>query len=196
MGLYRSLAHAQNGNSNEASALCGFNLGNDFVSGCLSNDEHSRVHSCEPGTPCTMIKSNKTVYIFPIVNRMKDGSEVPEVGAGGGGGDLYQVHELELPDQSTLQALEKFCSERVQDVQALSQIRETLLEAFKSKSKTLSLDSYFLKDDHEIPLEMLVTMLSRELPNSSEMHGRDESIAQGKSGQPLPNTIVSSPDSM
>lgn len=196
MGVYRSLANAQNGNCNETSSLCGFNLGNNFIPGCISTGEDSRVHSCEPGAPCSMIKSDKTVYIFPIVNRMKDGSEVPEVGAGGGGGDLYQVHELELPDQSTLQALEKFCSERVQDAQALSQIKETLFAAFKSESKTLSLDSCGLKDDYDVPLETLVTMLRRELPNSSGTSGRDESITLGVSGQPLPKTIVRSPVSV
>lgn len=184
MGLYRSLSTHARGGSQEASSLCGFDLGNRFIPGCLGNDERSRVHSCEPGTPCTAIKSNKAVYIYPLVNRLKDGTEIIEEGAGGGAGDLYQSHELELPDLSALEELEKFCLERFGDTKACSGIKETLLGAFKSKSRTLSLDSYGMKDDYDIPLETLVSILSR---GRSENNGKRSIIAQN---QPLPNTIV------
>lgn len=129
------------------------------------------------------MKSNKVVYIYPLVNRLNDGTEVIEEGAGGGGGDLYQTHELELPDPSVLQELEKLCLERMRDRKALSLIREVLLEAFKSRNKTLSLDSYGMKDESDIPLETFISMLSR---GRSERH-----TTQTKPDQ-LPNTIVSS----
>lgn len=184
MGLYRSLTtHARE--SHEAASLCGFELGNQIVPGCLSNDERSRVHSCEPGTSCAAVKSNKAVYIFPIVNRLKDGTEIIEDGAGGGGGDLYQTHELELPDSSALEELEKLCLEHMRDRKALSRIREVLLEAFRSKNKTLSLVSYGMKDDSDIPLETFVSMLSR---GRTEKH-----TVQTRPDQPLPNTIVCPP---
>lgn len=189
MGLYSSLSTHARGSSHEASSLCGFDLGNRFVPGCLSNDEKSRVHSCEPGTPCTAIKSSKTVYIFPIINRLKDGTEIAEEGAGGGAGDLYQAHELELPDQSALEELEKLCLERLNDTKAMSRIRQTLLEAFKSKSRTLSLDSYGMKDDYDVPLETLVSVLSR---GRSENNEKRPTPTQNKPDHPLPSTIVSS----
>lgn len=110
---------------------------------------------------CASIPSPNTVYISPIVNRTADGTRIPEVGAGGGGGDLYQVHELELPDQSAVEQLEKLCLERVTDGQVLSQMRQRLNAAFHSKRKALPLDAYGVKDDQDVPLEHLVDMLIR-----------------------------------
>jgi len=182
MGLYRSLTLTPgNRGVNEAPALCGFELGNRSVTGCLSNDESSRVHSCEPGVSCSAARGAETVSIVPIVNRTSGGAEIPEVGAGGGIGDLYQTHELELPNESALAELEKLCLQHVHDETALCQIRTTLLQAFQSRKKALSLDTYGLKEEGEISLENLVTALS---------HGPSQ--ASDESSNPdLPNTIVS-----
>ncbi|KAL5361032.1 beta-lactamase-like protein [Aspergillus floccosus] len=157
IGLYRSLTSRDG----EGSALCGFELGNRFIPGCLSEDEHCRIHSCEPGVRCASIPSPNTVYITPIVNRTADGTRIPEEGAGGGGGDLYQVHELELPDQSAVEQLEQLCLERITDEQVLTQMRQRLTAAFHSGRKTLPLDASAVKDDQDVPLEHLVNMLTR-----------------------------------
>ncbi|OQE02551.1 hypothetical protein PENSOL_c002G08250 [Penicillium solitum] len=180
MGLYRSLIQIPgNRGVSEAPVLCGFELGNRAVTGCLSNNESSRIHSCEPGVSCSAARGTNTVYIVPIVNRTAGGAEIPEVGAGGGIGDLYQTHELELPDESALAELEKLCLKHVQDKQALSQMRNALLDAFRSRKKALSLDTYGVKDEGEISLKNLVTALS---------HGPSE--ISSRSSQPdLPNTI-------
>ncbi|KAE8319070.1 hypothetical protein BDV41DRAFT_560368 [Aspergillus transmontanensis] len=190
IGLYRSLVSSQQG-TGEASALCGFELGNRFVPGCLSEDEGCRIHSCEPGVQCSAISSKNPVYIIPIVSRTNDGSEIPEVGAGGGGGDLYQIHELEIPNELALEQVEKLCLERIHDSQTLSETREALLKAFKSKSKALQLDSYGMKDGHDIPLEDLVNILSRgrfhdkaRSDNNQGSTGRHD-----KSGSRLPRVI-------
>ncbi|KKK15003.1 hypothetical protein AOCH_003849 [Aspergillus ochraceoroseus] len=192
MGLYISLSSREGYGTTEVPFLCGFELGNGNIPGCLSDDEKSRIHSCEPGAHCSAIMSNRMVYISPIVSRTNDGFDVPEVGAGGGGGDLYQTHELELPDQSALERLELFCRERIHDPQVLSKTREALLEAFKSKNRALSLDSYGMKDAQDMPLEELVEIISRgsqseelELPETlkTSMQILD------KSGNPLPRTI-------
>lgn len=191
MGLYRSLSEHSRDSGSEGAALCGFELGNRFVPGCLSNDEKSRVHSCEQGTSCITIKSGKAVYIHPIINRMGDGIEILEPAAGGGGGDLYQTHELELPDQSALEELEKLCFERVRDTQSLSRIRQALFEAFRN-NKTLSLNSYGMKGDYDVPLETLVSILSRG--QSARPANGDESIpARIRPDKHLPNTIVRTP---
>ncbi|KAL6234112.1 hypothetical protein BDW75DRAFT_173639 [Aspergillus navahoensis] len=189
IGLYRSVSRS---GTVEAPSLCGFRLGNRMVSGCLSEDERSQIHSCEPGFHCSAASSERAVYVTPIVSRTDKGSEIPELGAGGGLGDLYQTHELELPDQSSLKQLEQLCSEKIRDPQALSKAKEALSAAFRSKSKVLSLDSYGMKDAHEMPLGELVKILSRgrlseectlseDLPTSTEI--------LDSSGNPLPRTI-------
>ncbi|KAJ5245985.1 hypothetical protein N7468_000968 [Penicillium chermesinum] len=158
MGLYRSLMNSQGGREiPEAASLCGFQLGNQLVAGCLSGDESSRVHSCEPGVACSASRGSNTVYITPIVNRTRAGEEIPEVGLGGGAGDLYQVHELELQNETVLAELEKLCSQHIHDQDLLSQARAALMDAFRSR-KSLSLDQYGVRED--ISLEKLVSKLS------------------------------------
>lgn len=178
---------ARSGNgASEASALCGYELGNEFVPGCLSEDETCRLHSCESDLPCPGVRSGETVYIEPIVSRLQDGSQLPEVGIGGGAGDLYQTHELELPDQTALEELEKLCHERIHDNRVLSETRDVLFEAYNSKKKTLSLDSYGIKYEQDIPLEKLVTILSHghsSKPSSADM--------PNKTSHALPTKIVS-----
>ena len=183
MGLYRSLVQSKITGVHEAPALCGFELGNVVVDGCLSNDESSRIHSCETGASCSAAGGAKTVYITPIVNRTSSGTEVPEVGAGGGIGDLYQTHELELPDEAALDELEKLCLQYVHDTEARSHIRDALLRAFQSRRKSLLLDTYGLQKEEEISLKSLVTALS---------HGPSE-VSDKTSKPDLPNTIVSTP---
>lgn len=195
IGLYKSVSTScrEGSGATEAPSLCGFELGNKFIPGCLSEDERSRIHSCEPGVHCSVASSKNTVYVTPIVSRTADGSDVPEVGIGGGLGDLYQTHELELPDQSSLVKLEELCSEKIHDPRALFKAKEALFEAFKSKRKTLSLDSYGLKDAHEMSLDELVSMLSRgRLGEESTTPGDlkpSTKILEG-TGKPLPRSIV------
>ena len=106
MGLYRSLVQIPgNRGVSEAPVLCGFELGNRAVTGCLSNNESSRIHSCEPGVSCPAARGANVVYIVPIVNRTTGGAEIPEVGAGGGIGDLYQTHEGEISLKNLVTAL-------------------------------------------------------------------------------------------
>ncbi|GKZ35358.1 hypothetical protein AbraIFM66950_005986 [Aspergillus brasiliensis] len=188
MDLYRSLASRS---VNDAPFLCGYELGNRFVPGCLSEDESARIHSCEPGVHCQTAASRDTIYIIPIVTRTNDGSEMREIGAGGGGGDLYQVHELELPDQSALEQLEKLCSECIHDTHALSQTRQALIDAFRSKTKALSLDHYGMKDAHDLPLEDLVGILSRGRPDDDYTSSKKNQHTQlrDRQGNPLPRII-------
>ncbi|KAK2756173.1 Protein artemis [Arachnomyces sp. PD_36] len=167
-GLYKSLAvnYGAGFGIHEAPYLYGFKLGNSRVSGCLTNDQDSRVHSCEPGLYCSTISSRPSVFICPIVNRARDGSKVPEHGVGGGGGDLYQSHELELPDEFTLQQLETLCREQIKDEVVFSKTMDALTSAFNSEGKKLSLDTYGLKAEDEIPLKELVMKLSRGKPDT------------------------------
>ncbi|KAL1988028.1 hypothetical protein VTN96DRAFT_1552 [Rasamsonia emersonii] len=190
LGLYQSLSsrsHTTTG-FDDALFLCGFQLGNKFIPGCLTADESARIHSCEPGDFCSTMASGNAVFITPIVTRTGDGSEVPEIGAGGGKGDLYQSHELELPDESTVQQLEKLCLEQIQDDKVLSQTKQALVSAFKSKNKTLSLDQYGLKDDSDISLKELVAIISHGQKDRAE-GGTPLTGLRDKDGRELPRTI-------
>ncbi|TQB75382.1 hypothetical protein MPDQ_003070 [Monascus purpureus] len=188
MGLYRALSVRllNNSGANEAPSLCGFNLGNRFVPGCLSDDENSRIHSCEPGKPCYGVKTKRMVYIVPIVNRMDDGLELKDLRTDGGTGDLCQIHELELPDKPTLDELVKLCLEHILDSEALLRTREALFAAFRSKNKTLPLDAHGMNDNDEISLKKLVEILGYSHSSGSQ----EMSIAQGNVRQDLPNTIL------
>ncbi|KAL3472904.1 hypothetical protein BJX99DRAFT_206879 [Aspergillus californicus] len=194
IGLYKSISSScrEGSGAVEAPSLCGFELGNRFIPGFLSEDQQSRIHSCEPGVHCPAASSNKTVYITPIVSRTENGSDVPEVGAGGGLGDLYQTHELELPDQSSLVRLEELCQERIQDPRALVRAREALLEAFKSRSKALSLGDYGMRDSNEMPLDELVNVLSRDRLSEATIFSEElKTTAEilDNAGKPLARTI-------
>lgn len=144
---------------------------------------------------CPVIASGRAVYITPIVTRSDD-VEVPEVGAGGGGGDLYQSHELELPDESSVEQLEKLCLQHIHDPNILTRTKGALIEAFRSKKKTLSLDKYGLKDENDISLQRLVDVLSRGQSldtTGSTQYEHKERAAGGhtESKRQLPRKIVS-----
>jgi DNA cross-link repair 1C protein len=100
----------------ETAAFTGFQLGNGYQSGCLTENEKVRIHSCEPGEPCHLAlkKKKKLVWITPIISRLKDGSELRELGAGGGWRDLYPKTEVNLEDEITLsQLLASLSDERI-----------------------------------------------------------------------------------
>ncbi|KAK9426019.1 hypothetical protein SUNI508_12726 [Seiridium unicorne] len=102
MGVYKSLVAKTSSDrlasqlhfSKEAPYLVGFNCGNNRHEGCLTLDENVRIHSCEEGTTCSVMKSKPIVWIQPIVTHLPDGREITEIGLGGGSGDLKQ--ELDL----------------------------------------------------------------------------------------------------
>ncbi|OJD15301.1 hypothetical protein ACJ73_08991, partial [Blastomyces percursus] len=194
MGVYQSLATRFTNcfAIDEAPFLCGFQLGNSQIPGCLTLDHGVRIHSCEPGIVCSPISKGPSVYITPIVSHMDDGSEIPELGAGGGQGDLFQSHELELQDDFAFQQLLNLCSERIHDEDIRTSILSALSEARKSKSKSLSLDAYGIKEDEEITVQQLVSILSRGPPTENLSNPSAVKLPlfiEGKPGHNLPNTI-------
>ncbi|OJD17690.1 hypothetical protein AJ78_02215 [Emergomyces pasteurianus Ep9510] len=194
MGLYQSLStRVTNGfGVDEAPYLCGFRLGNSHAPGCLTLAQGTRIHSCEPGMVCSTISKGLPVYITPIVSRTDDGAEIPELGAGGGKGDLYQCHELELEDDFSFQQLLNICSEVIQDEEIRSSIIAALSEARSSKSKSLSLDAYGIKEDEEISVQQLVGILSRRAKLSDQSELLDPKITLNVETQychNLPRTI-------
>ncbi|KAL4798099.1 hypothetical protein BDV19DRAFT_35842 [Aspergillus venezuelensis] len=193
IGLYKSvsLAAKEGSGAGEVPSLCGHKLGNRFMPGCLTDNKQSRIHSCEPGIDCSAATSSKTVYISPIVSRT-DRDDILELGAGGGLGDLYQVHELELPDQSSLDQLEQLCSEKIKDPDDHLKAKKALSEAFNSRSKALSLSKYGMTDAAGKSLDDLVNVLSRgraDVDSLASVGLRSSTDILDQSGNPLPRTI-------
>ncbi|QIW97420.1 hypothetical protein AMS68_002938 [Peltaster fructicola] len=115
--------------------LIGYNLGNHFVQGCLTQ-EPARLHSCEYGTKCEIFEKEH-VRILPIISR-HDGVDIPENGAGGGHGDLDQ---LELDEIIMLQGLIEVCQERLQDRPVVLEHMESwLLSMLAGQDSPLLLD--------------------------------------------------------
>ncbi|OJD35815.1 dna repair protein [Diplodia corticola] len=153
----------------EAPPLVGFSLGNHHRVGCLTSNPDVRLHSCEHGTFCPATNENsEVVRIIPIVTRLGDGTEVAEVGVGGGKGDLDQVHELETHDRVAIEQLMHLCESRLEDVpDTLSDVLHTLTSAMEnglSRIRLCNSDSD-VQDDQEalddMPLHQLVEMLAR-----------------------------------
>lgn len=122
-------------NSDSTAALGGFQLGNDVCHGCLSVEQDVRIHSCEPGLPChlALSKNKHLVWVTPIISRMQDGTEVAEIGAGGGGGDLYQNREAELGNTSVLEGLRLLAQQVSSSASAMEKIEQTLRDGGREK---------------------------------------------------------------
>lgn len=80
--------------SKEAPSLVGFRCGNTHQPGCLTEDTNVRIHSCEKGNLCDVVRNSPVVRIRPIVARLENGTSLVENGVGGGGIDLEREVEL------------------------------------------------------------------------------------------------------
>jgi DNA cross-link repair 1C protein len=145
----------------EFSALNGFYVGNHYKPGCLTSESSSRIHSCEPGTPChnDLLKAKKVVWITPVITRSREGVELPELGAGGGGGDLHQKSELELYDGTSISELENICKQTVEDPNDVRRLLSQIEVARSSKDHKMSLRGVDLGNEDEISLQDFVQRL-------------------------------------
>lgn len=163
--LYHSLSedHRDGFSVPEAPALNGFQAGNHIQPGCLTTDSsHVRIHSCEPGTTCyaQLIKNKNVVWITPIITRSRDGADVYEIGAGGGGGDLYQAAELDITDIVSVEALTDLCVQWIKDPTELGNALGRLSSARASRNSKMSLDDLGLDSDAGISLKQLVSRMA------------------------------------
>jgi hypothetical protein len=149
----------------EAPALCGFRNGNHVQPGCLTSRESVRIHSCERGMGCRILdhdKDAKLVHIIPIVTRA-NGTDIAELGAGGGKGDLDQKEELETGDAAEIGKLIELCGNSIKDKKLLSNVL-TLLQTLAGSDGKLSLDMRLPKDSgssqDDFSLQTLVSILS------------------------------------
>lgn len=183
----------------EGPALCGFKCANGYQPGCLTDNPEVPIHSCERGVGCLALEASKVVWITPIITRTSQGP-LPELGAGGGGGDLIQAHELMLDDFKAVDELLKLCSEQIREPETLAKVVELVTMATESGNKTMSLETLGLGSIHaEIPLKKLAYLLStgttREQRNSSRrlkrLSEQTKPMTIGKAAEELPESIVS-----
>lgn len=177
--LYGSLSSGDVATSiGEYSALTGFYVGNHCKPGCLTTESTTRIHSCEPGTPChtELLKAKDVLWITPIITRAKDGIEVPELGAGGGGGDLQQTPVLELSNISSISEIEEYCKRIVKDPDDMNRLLSQIELARSSRNGKMSLQRLNLDTDDEITLQEFVERLLvvDKVHSTSHMEGNPE----------------------
>jgi hypothetical protein len=155
MRFYGSLSRVEHGiHVNQYATLNGFRVGNHYKDGCLTSQTTTRLHSCEPGSPChtKLQKDKQVVWIIPIVTRSREGVMVPEVGAGGGGRDLRQVPELELSNIESMGHLRALCEQQAQGSAGTTKLYSDVEAALSLGDKKISLDGLELGAEKEISL--------------------------------------------
>lgn len=138
-----------------------------------------RLHSCEYGTKCsTLEKTSKVVWITPLITRSKEGN-IPELGAGGGGGDLIQSHELDLGDPDAGLRLIELCGKQIRDQKALCLTVHLVEEMVNSRKRVVDLSRLYgwLKED-AIPLEKLAYLLSGVAEQEHNSQHHEEELLQ------------------
>lgn len=163
----------------EAASLCGFRIGNASQPGIFTTDSKVRLHSCEKGLDCPILEAQsigKVVHIIPIVSRHAN-MDIEEVGAGGGKGDLSQLHALDLSDPVIVKQLRTFCAEHLEDASIKANIEHILQEALATEQRTVPLDQCCEAstdpkatfDEDAIPLERAITTISRLASKTSSL---------------------------
>ncbi|KAK8045659.1 artemis protein [Apiospora rasikravindrae] len=191
----------------EAPYLVGFSCANNQHDGCLTLDEHVRIHSCEKGTACSVVQNQPVVWVKPIFSRLPDGREIAEVGIGGGGGDLEREAELQYITADNLDAvtimirkLEGFPADTREAV--ITRILESLSSG-RNASLNIDIDD-FSNNKMEADLIKAVRSVVMHVSSSKE-EGQQQQLQQQNSAvaqnglrsdskaapsSPLPRTIV------
>ncbi|OQN96810.1 hypothetical protein B0A48_17370 [Cryoendolithus antarcticus] len=133
--LYSALVTGSDPKALEGPGLVGFTFGNHLHRGCLTEDASARVHSY-------------FVRITPIISR-HNGTEIAELGAGGGQGDLDQQHELEVFDLAQLGALMKLCTDQLHgQPKAMTSVMRLVASLIEDPRQTIALDFAALLEVH------------------------------------------------
>ena len=166
----------------EAPALCGFRNGNHTQPGCLTSQSTARIHSCEHGMGCPVVDHDtnaKIVHIIPIVTRA-NGTEVAELGAGGGKGDLDQKEELETGDVGDVGKLMELCANQIDDEELLSRVLALLQTALDERQGNIDLGNAMQRESQNgedaLSLETLVSVLASHAAGTGEAQKQNETI--------------------
>ncbi|KAL2755481.1 hypothetical protein ACRALDRAFT_2058915 [Sodiomyces alcalophilus JCM 7366] len=174
----------------EAPALTGFVCGNTEHPGCLTSDENVRLHSCERGNFCSVVKKGPVVWIQPIVAHLPDGVDRLEVGIGGGGDDLEREVEMDVLSKEDLGRLVQIVTDDSDiPVDVRSSVSDYLVRATPhGRSISLHLLMSSLGDRNEANLRSALVSIMKKT-----QLGRGEKVVAGSAGHAdgmLPDTIT------
>jgi DNA cross-link repair 1C protein len=171
----------------EAAALAGFMCGNAEQPGCLTRDTKVRLHSCEKGNYCDVIKAGPVVSIQPIIAHLDDGVDQLEMGIGGGATDLEREVELEpLEDEDVEALIRQTCTSDEEAEKAIENIR-TYLARHATQGIRLDVDAMSLDDDLEAAAKAVVKAITTKI--TSRRH-KGRAVPSSDNGEgPLPRTI-------
>jgi hypothetical protein len=162
----------------EATALCGFRYGNHVQPGCLTSQPNVRIHSCERGLGCDVVDNDsdaRVVHIIPIIARFGE-TEIVEVGAGGGKGDLDQREELDTNDAVDVGKLMGLCAKTIKDAETLSKVLALLQQTLDNGDSTINLDMDLQKESQEregdLSLHALISVLSSHTSKPQDSNDR------------------------
>ena len=163
-------------------ALQGFQVGNGEQRGYLTTESATRIHSCEPGMTChlKLKKSKHVVWITPIISRLRDGTEVAEIGAGGGRGDLYQQREVELGNDAMIESLRTLCRGIATDPDTIAKLETALSNAQFHNEHRLVLDGLGFDPEAELTIKDFLRLLA---------DGEDKQQAVSKQQRYVQNVI-------
>ncbi|CEJ54098.1 hypothetical protein PMG11_00421 [Penicillium brasilianum] len=182
LGLYQSLGRANRG-IDESAAYNGFQLGNDIIPGCLTSDMcNARIHLCMP--PCPIASESETVYIKPFLGREENGFEVPDMGEGGGSGDVYMRQELVFPPDLRFSDLMNRCNYRMLlfDDEEKAAVRSRLFEDLCAHDGRLSISKYGISFENNVPLDAFLGIFALQvLAHHKGMSNDDANIVLGHS---------------
>ena len=169
----------------------------------MTSDQNVRLHSCERGSSCSSLENRDVVYITPIISRSSLGDIVPEVGAGGGAGDLIQSHDLRLDDLKG-EEVEKFiqlCTKEVVGDEARLKAVGIMSNAILSNGGAVSLNA--LDPDigeKTVSLDGLAQLLTRLVNEGDSISSSEPALTRSKlttertvpisQGEFLPRSIV------
>jgi DNA cross-link repair 1C protein len=197
--LYRSLQGKESSlNAREAAYLCGHTLGNHEQTGCLTRDSNVRIHSCERGGGCAYMDCHgdqEAVYIMPVVSRREDGTEIREIGVGGGKGDLNTVQEVEIQNEASAENLIGLCNSKIEDEETLQNVIDLITKSYQSREGRLILETHLEKldvslNEEDIKLDNLIAELVHI--SEQESHHEPESSKQSRKTVTFPYSRHSS----
>lgn len=170
----------------EGPVLTGYQCGNTPQGGYLTTDPAARIHSCEKGMNCPAI-NNKTVWIKPIITRLKNGSEITEIGIGRGWGDLAQQPELRFGSELVVDQPHKLFGGLSDPL--VTQMKTAFLEKLRKFGGVVALEDMGVEiEDDKIPLEDLMESI---IDNTTRKRGHDGEKKDIESEYGcLPNTIT------
>lgn len=164
----------------ESPALCGFRNGNHVQPGCLTSREAVRIHSCERGMGCRVMdedNSARVVHIIPIITRTEE-TEIAELGAGGGQGDLNQKEELETGDTANTRQLMELCAASIDGEGLRTKVLALLEQNLRDGNSKLQIDLQLRNRDQDsqedLSLRDLISVLSSRVSSSEKLVKRPQ----------------------